>query len=91
MGVIRMLARIRAYIEAHPDISTWIGLAAVFLAILAWSARDMDLTTRAWSVLAVATVSVAGLCAWIISWEAGDETIGEQETSGAPEEDRVEG
>lgn len=54
----------------HPNLAAWAVLAGGMLAILAWSARDVGLNARQWLALAVATVALAGLCAWIISWEA---------------------
>ncbi len=47
------------------------------LVVLAWSARDVELTARQFFWLGVATVTLAGLCAWIISWEADESEIGE--------------
>lgn len=59
------------WLERHPNLGTWLLLSAGMLVALAWSARGVeDLTPRAWLWLVVATVAVAGLCAWIVSWEA---------------------
>jgi hypothetical protein len=63
------------WIERHPNVATWILLAAGMVAALTWSARDVDdLSPAQWGWLVAATVLVAGLCAWIISWEADDPT-----------------
>lgn len=59
--------------RAHPNLTSWLVLSVGFLVVLAWSAADVGLGTAQWLWLAVATVSTAGLCAWIISWEADDE------------------
>jgi hypothetical protein len=73
----------RAWIERHPDLTTWAVLAAGMLVVLAWSARDVALTASQWWWLAVATVLLAGLCAWIISWEADDDVEDGEEGSRA--------
>ena len=62
----------RRYIEAHPNLATWAILAVGMVIVLVWSARDVGLIGMQWFWLTVATVVVAGLCAWIISWEADD-------------------
>ena len=62
-----------AWIHRHPNLVTWAVLAVGMVAIVGYSARDVDsLNGRQWFWLAVATVLVAGLCAWIISWEADE-------------------
>lgn len=59
-------------VESWPRIIAWIVLSVGCIALLAYEARDVGLTTGNWIALIVATVAVAGLCIWIISWE--DET-----------------
>jgi hypothetical protein len=61
---------VKAWIERHPNIFTWVVLAIGMVAVLLWSARDVGLNMLQWFWLATATVGLAGLCAWIISWEA---------------------
>ncbi len=58
------------WINRHPNVTTWIALAIGMLAALLWSARDEGLAALQWAWLAFAVTCVAGLCAWIISWEA---------------------
>lgn|GEM_PF-604517 len=62
----------RERVEAHPNLTVWAVLAIGMLVILAWSARDVSLSGSQWFWLALATVALAGLCAWIISWEADE-------------------
>jgi hypothetical protein len=41
--------------------------------IVVISARNVGFTTGQWVAVIVATVALAGLCVWIISWEDGSE------------------
>jgi hypothetical protein len=74
----------KAYFDEHPNIGTWAVLSLAFLAALGWSARGVDLGARQWLVLAAAAVATAGLCAWILSWEA-DEDDTQADADAAPE------
>ena len=77
-----------AWINRHPNLVTWAVLSIGMVAIVGYSARDVDtLAGRQWFWLAFATVLVAGLCAWIISWEA-DEPDDENDMPGADSPDR---
>ena len=80
----------RERLERHPNLVSWAVLAIGMVAVLAWSARDVALTLSQWAWLALATVLLAGLCAWIISWEADDEGVDEPRAEGA-DEPRAEG
>ncbi|HAJ06151.1 MAG TPA: hypothetical protein DCL76_06310 [Chloroflexi bacterium] len=53
----------------HPRIAAWLVLGIGMVAIISYEARDVGLLWGQWVALIVATVSVAGLCVWIISWE----------------------
>ena len=57
----------------HPRIAAWIALSAGMVALLVIEARDVGLTAGNWIALIVATILVAGLCIWIVSWEDIDE------------------
>jgi type VI protein secretion system component VasK len=61
---------VREWAERHPNLTTWAVLAVGMVVVLAWSAREVALSPSQWTWLALATVGLAGLCAWIISWEA---------------------
>jgi hypothetical protein len=63
----------RRFLDDHPDVATGALLSLAFLAALAWAGRGVDLGPRQWLVLAVASVVTAGLCAWIIGWEADED------------------
>lgn len=60
-------------IETWPRLSAWIVLSVGCVALLIYEARDVGLTAGNWAALIVATVLVAGLCIWIVSWEDEDE------------------
>tara|TARA_B100000945_G_C20384687_1_gene599053 strand:- start:470 stop:688 length:219 start_codon:yes stop_codon:yes gene_type:complete len=53
----------------HPRIAAWLVLGIGMVAIISYEARDVGLLWGQWVALIVATVAVAGLCVWIISWE----------------------
>jgi hypothetical protein len=53
-------------------VTAWAVLAVGMVAVLVFSARDVGLAPAQWFWLAAATVLLAGLCAWIISWEADE-------------------
>lgn len=56
-------------IETWPRITAWIVLSLGCIALLVYEARDVGLSTGNWIALIVATIGVAGLCIWIVSWE----------------------
>jgi len=62
-------ARLRALADAHPRLLTWLVLAVGMVAILLWASRSEPLLLHQRLVLVVATIALAGLCAWIIHWE----------------------
>jgi hypothetical protein len=62
----------------HPNLLSFVILAIGMLIILYFSARHVGFTSIQWLALAAATVALAGLSVWIISW--GDDE--EDETSG---------
>jgi hypothetical protein len=53
----------------HPRVAAWIILSVGMVGFLIFEARDVGLLLTQWIALIVATVLVAGLCVWIISWE----------------------
>ena len=61
-------------ITRHPRLTMWAVLAVGMVLILVWSARNVGLLPGQWAALIVATILLAGLCIWIISWDDGDET-----------------
>ncbi len=53
----------------HPVLANWLVLALGMVVILVLNARHIDFLPGQWAALIGATVLLAGLCAWIISWE----------------------
>ncbi|MCS7055832.1 MAG: hypothetical protein NZM18_06630 [Thermoflexales bacterium] len=68
-----MLTRLKAFAEKHPRLAAWIALAAGMVVILIIAARDVGLLWNQWLFLILATIGLAGLCVWIIGWEANDD------------------
>lgn len=60
-------------LDKYPRISAWVVLSVGMIGLLIYEARDVDLSVTNWLALIVASVLVAGLCIWIISWEDEEE------------------
>ncbi|MBI4299903.1 MAG: hypothetical protein HY677_02115 [Chloroflexi bacterium] len=64
---------LRSLLSKHQAIAVWIGLAAgmvlVLALYLAFGATDVHLKAGQMATIVIATVAVAGICVWIISWE----------------------
>ena len=68
-----MLTKLKNFAEARPRLASWIFLAVGMVVVLILSApKEGTLTIGNWIFLVVATIGLAGLCAWIIGWEEGD-------------------
>lgn len=64
-----MMERVKNFWTQYPTLSNWFVLAVGMVIILYVSARHVGFLAGQWAALVVATVVLAGLCAWIISWE----------------------
>ncbi|HEY8477926.1 MAG TPA: hypothetical protein VIN09_13765 [Chloroflexota bacterium] len=64
------MQQLRSFYERHPFLVNWILLSIGMVAILLYSARNVDLQPTQLLAMVVATVGVAALCVWIISWES---------------------
>jgi hypothetical protein len=58
-----------AWASHHPRLAAWIVLSLGMVGLLVFEASDVGLLPTQWIALIVATVLVAGLCVWIVSWE----------------------
>jgi hypothetical protein len=63
------LVRVKEWVQRHPQITAWLALAVAMVAMLVFSAKDVGLLWSQMAALIVATIGLAGLCVWIISWE----------------------
>ncbi len=59
----------RTFWNQYPVLSNWAVLALGMVIILVISAWNVGFLPLQWLALVVATVLLAGLCAWIINWE----------------------
>jgi len=62
------------FADARPRLAAWIFLSLGIVILLIIEARDVGLLITQWIALIVASVLVAGLCIWIVTWEDSDET-----------------
>lgn len=69
-------------VEARPRLSAWVVLAVGMVALLVLEGRDVGLLPGQWVTLIVATVLVAGLSIWIISWEEDEDLDDEDDAAG---------
>lgn len=67
------MTRVKEFASKHPRIASWVVLAIGMVIILVWSAKDVGLLPSQMAALVIATILLAGLCVWIISWEDGNE------------------
>jgi len=66
------MTRLRKLWDEHPNLVSWLLLAVGMVIILVIAARDVGFKPGQWAALIAATVALAGLCVWIISWEDGE-------------------
>lgn len=59
--------------KRHPRLAGWLVLSLGMVILLVIEARDVGLLLGNWIALIVATILVAGLCVWIVSWEDNNE------------------
>lgn len=63
------MTAIKDFVQEHPLLAGWVGLAIGMVAILLFTAKDVGLLPSQMAVLVATTIGLAGLCVWIISWE----------------------
>ncbi len=61
--------QIRNLWTSHPALSSWALLDVGMVVIVVLAARNVGFTPGQWAAIVVATILLAGLCVWIISWE----------------------
>jgi hypothetical protein len=60
---------IRKAWNAHPNLISWLVLAIGMVIIVLIAARNVGFNSSQWAALIMATIGLAGLCVWIVSWE----------------------
>lgn len=74
MKTVPVLGQVLGVVDRYPRISAWLVLATGIVVLLVYEARDVGLSAGNWVALIVASIVVAGLCIWIVSWEDEDES-----------------
>ena len=67
------MTQLRKLWRDHPNLVSWLILALGMVVIVIIAARNVGFTPSQWAALIAATIGLAGLCVWIISWEDGDD------------------
>ncbi len=65
--------RVRRLWETHPNLVSWVMLAAGMVIIVVLAARGVGFKPGQWAALIAATIGLAGLCVWILTWEDHEE------------------
>jgi hypothetical protein len=68
------------FADERPRLAAWIVLSLGIVILLIIEARDVGLLIGQWIALIVASILVAGLCIWIVTWEDRDEVTGSAST-----------
>lgn len=64
-----VLGSIIHILDTYPRMAAWFVLSTGIIILLAIEAQDVGLSTGNWIALILASIVVAGLCVWIVSWE----------------------
>jgi hypothetical protein len=67
------MLQLRKAWAAHPNLISWALLAVGMVIVVVISAREVGFQPGQWAALIAATIGLAGLCVWIISWEDRDD------------------
>jgi len=63
------MTEMRDFFGKHPRLLSWFVLAVGMVIMVIWAAQDVGFLAHQWAALIVATILLAGACAWIIGWE----------------------
>jgi hypothetical protein len=74
----RNMNGLKSFANQHPRLTAWIALGIGMVIILLWASKDVGLLPTQQLALVIATIVLAGLCIWIIGWEADDEEESEK-------------
>jgi len=78
------MTRLRKLWSNHPNLISWLVLAIGMVVIVVIAARNVGFTASQRAALNAATIGLAGLCVWIISWDDGEDEI----QPAAPQQDQ---
>ncbi len=76
----------------HPNLVSWAALAVGMVVIVVIAARNVGFQPGQWAAVIAATVALAGLCVWIISWEDdadADTVTGKEQDAAAGASERA--
>ena len=73
LKTIPVLGSLIKFADNRPRLAAWIVLSVGIVVLLLIEARDVPLLVGQWVALIVASVLVAGLCIWIVTWEDSSE------------------
>src|SRR5438067_9051387 len=76
------------FADQRPRLAAWIVLSLGIVILLMVEARDVGLLIGQWIALIVASILVAGLCIWIVTWEDSDEAPADATTTAAAKTDQ---
>jgi hypothetical protein len=65
------MQQLQRWWDAHPNLLSWLILAIGMVIIVVIAARNVGFEAGQWVAIIGATVLLAGLCVWIVSWEDG--------------------
>jgi len=65
------MSQLRRLWHEHPNLMSWLLLAVGMVVVVVIAARHVGFAAGQWAALIAATVILAGLCVWIITWEDG--------------------
>ncbi|HLY27207.1 MAG TPA: hypothetical protein VKQ72_12755 [Aggregatilineales bacterium] len=86
LNTIPVLRDLIKFADQRPRLAAWIVLSVGIVVLLMIEARDVGLLIGQWLALIVASVLVAGLCIWIVTWDDTDEdTAAEADKAAAPQ------
>lgn len=71
--------------KRHPNLLSWVALALGMVIIVIFAARNVGFRPAQWAAILVATVLLAGLCVWIVSWEDSAEDESRDAVAGGGE------
>jgi hypothetical protein len=81
---IPVLGALVTFADTRPRIAAWLFLGIAMVVLLVIEARDVGLLPGQWIALIIATLLVAGLCIWIVTFEDSADDTESAETTKKP-------